>query len=759
LNASAQPAYARSWYTDTMVPAPARARLTADLDIEVCVVGGGLAGLTAAREIARRGWPVALIEARRIAWNASGRNTGFVLPGFAQPMDVVAHRVGLPQAKALWALSEAGLDYVRTTINDTGMPGVEVGEGGWLKVSKSGELEDDLAEVRLLGQEFGAAVEGWPVERVRAALKSRHYFHGVHFPQAFQIHPLNYALGLAAAAEAAGARIFEETPAISIDPDGVRKRVVTPSGLVRASHIVLAGNVHLGAVMPKVSGTLVPIWTYVITTAPLGARLDEAISYRGTVSDSERADNHYRIVGGDRLMWSGGMTTWPADPGRYVGRLQADIARVYPQLGEVAVEHIWSGVLGNALHRMPQIGELSPQVWLASGFGGHGLNTTAMAGNIIARAIVENDDTWRRFLPFELIWAGGRAGRAAAQVNYWWYHARELRKARQAVDRENARATVQEPTFQQPDGAASPRAPEAQATVVAPPNAASLELVMRLRAVSTFVARAFAGPVPRERHPSPIWSAGADSSRDDWSIAAKPNGAPALPEEPQAASVVLPTAAEQFDAAPTEHAETAVAAPSRAPFVYDEPTPAMAADERPDGGASAHPLEQSEVPFNQDEVVASTGRAGPPPPLERSDEPTRPTRQTDAEAAFASPIANPMEATPPPATAVEPTCPPAISIEAAPKPSIPIEADPAARIVAEPAIPLDPKDPPSPFDRAFAALSQFEQVVTHVREPNPPSPAPADPPDEPAKTGKAVKKRGRPKRLPRATFTAPGDKS
>ena len=117
-------------------------------------------------------------------------------------------------------------------------------------------------------------------------------------------------------------------------------------------------------------------------------------------------------------------------------KLKADIAELYPQLGEVEVEHVWSGVLGNALHRMPQIGELSPGLWLASGFGGHGLNTTAMAGGIIARAIVEGDDTWRLFSPFELVWAGGRLGRAAAQVYYWWFNARERFEARQARQRE-----------------------------------------------------------------------------------------------------------------------------------------------------------------------------------------------------------------------------------------------------------------------------------------------------------------------------------
>jgi len=188
--------------------------------------------------------------------------------------------------------------------------------------------------------------------------------------------------------------------------------------------------------MARVSGTLLPVWTYVATTAPLGGRINEAIRYQGAVSDTNLADNHYRIVGGDRLMWSGGLTTWKGSPKKFSRKLKNSIERVFPQLRPVEIEHVWAGVLGNALHRMPQIGELVPQVWLASGFGGHGLNTTAMAGNIIARAIDEGDDTWRQFLPFELVWSGGRIGRFAAQTQYWWFRSRERSRARQSRNRE-----------------------------------------------------------------------------------------------------------------------------------------------------------------------------------------------------------------------------------------------------------------------------------------------------------------------------------
>src|SRR4029077_13223610 len=181
----------------------------------------------------------------------------------------------------------------------------------------------------------------------------------------------------------AGARIFEHTTALSIDAEGVRKRITTPSARVRAGHIVVAGNVHLAALMPRVVGTLMPIWSYVLTTAPLGPRLAEAVTYRGAVTDTDLANSHYRIVGNDRLMWSGHSTTWEADPTRMGSRLRAEMAAIYPQLGEVEVEHVWSGVLGNPLHRMPQIGELSPGVWLASGFGGDGPKTTTLGGKTV----------------------------------------------------------------------------------------------------------------------------------------------------------------------------------------------------------------------------------------------------------------------------------------------------------------------------------------------------------------------------------------
>ena len=415
-------ATAENWYEATRVATPERGRLNYELDVDVCVIGAGLAGLTVAREVGKRGWSVAVLEAGRVAWAASGRNTGFVLPGFHEDADTMVERIGLDHTRQLWALSEQGVDYVRRAIEETGMPGVDP-VPGWLHVSKTQDDDQVRAQVERM-RWMGAEVEAWPTEQVRSVLLNPRYFGAIHYPRAFHIHPLNYALGLAADAEAAGVRIFEDTPALSIDPAGVRKRIATPNARVRAPHVVLAGNVHLGDLMPELAATLLPITTYVMVTEPLGPVLTEVIRYRGGVSDTDSADNHYRIVGGanpdeQRLQWSGRVRVWNADARRIGRGLVRDVRRNFPELGKVEIAHLWSGTLGRAVHRMPQIGEIENGLWVASAFGGHGINTTAMAGKLIARGIVENDETWRMFAPYELVWAGGTLGRVVVQGLYW----------------------------------------------------------------------------------------------------------------------------------------------------------------------------------------------------------------------------------------------------------------------------------------------------------------------------------------------------
>lgn len=483
MDETAKADYGRSWYLRTAIAAPERPPLAVDLDVDACVIGGGLAGLTTARELARLGWSVVLLEAKRVAWNASGRNCGFVLPGFASEVTDIVDRVGLDQAKRLWILSEAGLEYVRNTIRETGMRDVQL-HNGWLDVSKVDNPNKIATQVSMLQQDFGATVDRWPTERVRDVLRSDCYFHAVYYPRAFHIHPLNYALGLAQAAEEAGARIFEQTPAIEIDPAGVRKRVLTPAALVRAGQVVLAGNTHIGKLMPKLAETLLPVASTVAVTEPLGERLAEAIAFGGCVSDSRFANHHYRIVDGDRLMWAGGGGTFARDARRVAETFKAAIARTYPQLGEVEIACAWSGTMGFAVHRMPQVGEITPGLWIASAFGGHGINTSAVAGNLVARAIAENDDNWSAFSDYDLVWAGGGLGRAFAEASFrvrnWLEDSETERAQRHDRLRRDREATTSPP----------PRRTDARDEAPAEPAAAQELAVAQMRAAEDFSAPA-----------------------------------------------------------------------------------------------------------------------------------------------------------------------------------------------------------------------------------------------------------------------------
>src|SRR3954451_24167326 len=284
-----------------------RLRLSFDLDVDICIVGAGLAGLTVALEAARLGASIAVLEGRHVGWNASGHHLGTVMPGFGLPVAELIERIGLDDARELWALSMEGADHVRATATEEAMPGIALSEGA-LEVSNVDAGDTLISRLQTLGEDFETEVEGWQVDRVRDQLKTGRYFHGIYYPKAFQIDGRKYIHGLAALARRSGARIFEDTPVVSIDASGIRKRIVTPSARVRASQIVLAGNVHLGAPAKRLSETLLPVWRYAAITAPLGERLAAATTFKGSITDSDGID-HFRIVEGDRLIWASPETT------------------------------------------------------------------------------------------------------------------------------------------------------------------------------------------------------------------------------------------------------------------------------------------------------------------------------------------------------------------------------------------------------------------------------------------------------------------
>jgi len=434
-------------------------RLSFDLDVDICVIGAGLAGLTVALEAARLGASVAVLEGRHVGWNASGHQLGTVMPGYGLPLGQLIERIGFEDARELWSLSKEGAEFVRANASEEKMPGIGLSEGA-LEVSNVDVGDQLISRLQMLSEDFETEVEGWQVDRVRAELGTDRYFHGIYYPRAFQVDGRKYVHGLAALARRAGARIFEDTPVVSIDSSGIRKRIVTPSARLRATHIVLAGNIHLGATLRRLSETLLPVWRYAAVTAPLGARLAEIIAFKGSVADTDGID-HFRIVDGDRLMWASPETTWAARPQRFGPAIARRIRTVFPKLGPVQIAETWGGAVGETVHGMPQIGQLRRGLWVASGFGRHGLNTSAMAGQLIARSILWGDERWRLFSPFELVWAGGLTGRVAGYFIGMWGRGSAAAAGALARHRERARAQerIREARLAEANRQAGTRAP------------------------------------------------------------------------------------------------------------------------------------------------------------------------------------------------------------------------------------------------------------------------------------------------------------
>lgn len=409
-----------SYYAATTVQQTEFPPLIKDIDVDVCVVGGGLAGLTAARELLKHGKSVALLEGNKIGWGASGRNGGFVSDGYAEGVLNLEKQLGVDHAKALFDISREGTQYVRQNIEGFAKTGQDPKQN-WLSVVRH-DIGDALQnDVERLISVYGAAYEYWETDKVREHLKSTRYFQGLLDRSAFHIHPLNYCISLANDIRKSGGQIFEGTHARTLNKHASSFTIETTSGgTVKAGKVVLCGSAYMHDLHPKIESALLPVATYVVTTKKMKQRLADAISFEGCISDNRRAGDYYRLIeDGDRLLWGGRITTQKSEPHSLADLLRADIEAIYPQLQGMVIDKAWSGLMGYCVHKMPVLSELEPGVWTATATGGHGLNTTAAIGIVVAEAVAERTDRYKHFAPFTARWAGGPIGRVATQFAYW----------------------------------------------------------------------------------------------------------------------------------------------------------------------------------------------------------------------------------------------------------------------------------------------------------------------------------------------------
>lgn len=390
----------------------------------VAVVGGGYAGLATALGLAERGInDVVLLEAQSIGFGASGRNGGFVFGGYSLDEAALQQQVGNETARWMYELTRSAVGTIRKRIDQYSIDCDRVDAGviwaNWFDDPKVLE-----GRRQLLAEQFGTDWTSISKEVLRQQLLSARYHGGLFEADAFHVHPLNLALGLARAAQSLGVRIHGASAVNSVENRTGRWHLRTAAGEVEADQVVIAGGGYLKGLVPALQRAVLPIATYVAVTEPLGARLDQAIRTRAAVYDTRFAFDYYRALPDTRLLWGGRISILNRTPEAVARLLKRDIARVYPQLGEVRVDYAWSGLMSYARHEMPQLGQVQPGLWYAQAFGGHGVATTTAIGELLAAGIA-GDDSWRRFEPFGLTRTWRPFGFIGAQATYSWLQARD----------------------------------------------------------------------------------------------------------------------------------------------------------------------------------------------------------------------------------------------------------------------------------------------------------------------------------------------
>lgn len=415
-------AYESSFYCAeaAMAAISARTALAGSVETDICVIGGGLAGLCTALSLAERGRSVAVLEKNRIGWGASGRNGGMVSVGFAAFYGSIIRKVGVEHTKRLYALASDGMDLIKSRIRENGIDCGPVVDG----VVETSWYEDPIEMrdyVRTLNEHCGSRAEYWTHKKVKKHYDTECYHDAAFIPEGFHINPLRYLHGLANVAERKGAQIFENTEVTEIIRLGGGKHfmVKTPCGHIVARKVVIACGAYINAGLNEdVAASNIPIRGYLMVTEPLAkGKLESAIRAPYAVYDNRHVCSYFRPLPDGRVLW-GAKAGFFKDPADLEQVLLDDMLSIFPQLAGTKVEKAWSGQMGYSSHGMPQIGEVEPGLWYNAGHGCHGVSVTSMAGEMIGRAIAENDLTYRAFAPFGLTQTGGTFGKLGAMLVY-----------------------------------------------------------------------------------------------------------------------------------------------------------------------------------------------------------------------------------------------------------------------------------------------------------------------------------------------------
>lgn len=376
-----------SWYAASANQQLSFPPLQGEVSADVCIIGGGYTGLSSAIHLRKAGYSVALLEANKIGWGASGRNGGHVGTGQRADQETLEKLVGLDHAKALWQLGLEAVDTVCDLISEFQID-CELKTGNLHVASKAKEQPWLIEEAEHLQKVYDYQQIRYVDSSELADMTSGQGFHGGVLDEGSRhLHPLNYALGLAKAADTLGAELYEGSRVLSYT-EGHQVCVKTDSGTVKSKYLVLACNGYLEKLEPRTAGRIMPINNYMLATEPLPEALARRLIRDDTsMSDSLFVIDYWKLSADNRMLFGGGESysrRFPANIGNFVRKY---MLRIYPELETTRIDYGWGGTLAITLNRMPDFGRLSSQVFYAHGYSGHGVPTATLAGKLLAEVI------------------------------------------------------------------------------------------------------------------------------------------------------------------------------------------------------------------------------------------------------------------------------------------------------------------------------------------------------------------------------------
>ncbi|HEY2462436.1 MAG TPA: FAD-binding oxidoreductase [Steroidobacteraceae bacterium] len=418
---------ATSYYALNDASSP-RAPLLGEVTCDVAVLGGGIAGCSAALHLAKRGYKVALLEARRVGYGASGRSGGQTIFGLAASQQKLEREVGREDARRLFDLSIAALELTQSLIQEYGIDCDY--RPNQVHVAVKPRHVQELAQwARELHENYGySSVQLLNRDELQGHVRSGRYLGGLLDPRSGHLQPLKYTQGLARAAETAGAVLYEDSEVLRYD-DGREVRVHTAQGTVRCAHLVLCGNAYIGAVAPSLARRILGVGTYIIATEPLGEeRAHSLLPSNAAVADINWILDYFRRSQDRRLLFGGRVSYSSVQPPGLAESMRRRMVRVFPSLSDVKVANAWGGYLDITLSRAPDFGRLAPNVYYLQGFSGHGVALAGLAGALASEAIAgqaERFDVFAR-IPHRDFPGGPLFRRPSLMLAMLYYRLRDL---------------------------------------------------------------------------------------------------------------------------------------------------------------------------------------------------------------------------------------------------------------------------------------------------------------------------------------------